>query len=130
MGGMMMSLTSELTTFPSAPPMTTPIASASAFDFVRNALNPPADGRRDAVISVLDDLRQILALVDPVLDLRLGRDPADDAGPRRDDFLDGRRQVAGVPMRELGGGVHPAASRRSEYSEPTPLIRIRSTWFT
>ena len=38
-GGMMMSLTSEVTTVPSAAPMITPIASASAFVLSRNALN-------------------------------------------------------------------------------------------
>ncbi len=41
MGGMMMSLTSEFTTLPSAMPMITPMASASALDLVRNALNSP-----------------------------------------------------------------------------------------
>ena len=38
MMGLMMSLTSEFTTPPSATPMMTPTASASAFDLVRNSL--------------------------------------------------------------------------------------------
>src|SRR4051794_26010978 len=40
--GMMMSLTRELTTVPSAPPMMTPIASARALVFSRNARNSPS----------------------------------------------------------------------------------------
>src|SRR5256885_6815624 len=49
-GGMMMSLTSELTTVPRAVPMITPMARARALVFNRNARNPlnshpPTDGR-------------------------------------------------------------------------------------
>src|SRR5262249_46129914 len=38
-GGIRMSLTSAVTTFPDAAPMMTPTASARALDFVRNSLN-------------------------------------------------------------------------------------------
>src|SRR5882757_6756515 len=83
MGGMMMLLTSELTTAPSETPMMTPMARANALDLVRNSRKPlMAD-----LDSVLDHLRETLGLGDPALDLCLARDAADDTRTGGDHFL-------------------------------------------
>src|SRR6188768_2093360 len=83
MGGMRMSLTSEFTTAPSAPPMITPIASARALDLVRNSLKPPIDRA-----SVLDDLGEGLGLGDPARDLGLRRHAPDGVGAGGLDLLE------------------------------------------
>ena len=99
MGGMITSLTSDVTTPPRATPMMTPMARARALLLVRNSRNPLIDG------SVLDDLRQVLGLGDPVGELALARDAPHDAGTGRDDLLDRRREVGRVALGQLGGGV-------------------------
>src|SRR5436190_1589029 len=97
-GGMMIAFTSVVTNVPSDAPMTTPIARASALDFVRNALKPPMTDRA----SVLDDLRQVLGRRDPAGDLGLGRDTPDDAWSGRDDFLESGRKVRRIAVGQLG----------------------------
>src|SRR5215212_8637905 len=90
---MMMSLTSESTTVPSAPPMITPMASARAFVFRRNARNSPNTvdllalawpPRRRAGTRAMQPLESVrdgpverLRFVDPALDHGLGRDVPD-----------------------------------------------------
>src|SRR5512146_1863991 len=95
MGGMMIPLTSCVTTPPSAAPRMTPMASARAFDLVRKSRNPLI------VASVLDDLREVLRLGDPAGDLGLGRDAPDDARAGGHDFLEGDREVGGVALGQL-----------------------------
>src|SRR4249919_3971615 len=89
-------------TLPSATPMITPTARASAFDLVRNSRKPPMSARR----SVLDDLGEGLRLGDPAGDLGLARHAPDDVGPGGHDFLECRREVGRVALGQLGRGVH------------------------
>src|SRR3954463_9681974 len=100
-GGMITALTRVLTTIPNDAPMMTPMARASALDWVRKARNPFIYAP-----SVLDDLGEVLGLCDPVGDLALGRDPPDHAGPGRHDLLERLGQIRGVPLGELGWRVH------------------------
>src|SRR6476619_2839645 len=100
---MMMALTSVVTTAPSEAPMMTPIASAKAFDLVRNALKPPIP----VVLSVLDDLGHALRLGDPAGDLVLRRHPADHVRACRIHFLEGRGEVRRVALGKLGGRIDP-----------------------
>src|SRR4029077_15121414 len=102
-GGMMMSLTSEVTTVPSAAPMMTPIARASALVLSRNALNSPIIG--SSLGSVFDDLRELLRLGDPVPELLLRGDSPDDMWLRLHDALDLRGQARRIALRELRGRV-------------------------
>src|SRR5215208_1431903 len=72
-GGMMMSLTSELTTVPRAVPMMTPIASARALVLSRNSRNcltmrVSFDLGVGARASVTDDLGEAVRLLDPAGD--------------------------------------------------------------
>src|SRR5215212_5046433 len=111
---MMMSLTSELTTVPKAPPMITPMASARAFVFRRKARNSPTIGSsvergrlapeppREA--SVADDLLERLRLVDPALDHGLRWDVAHRVPPGVQ-LLERLGEVLRVPAGQLRGGV-------------------------
>jgi hypothetical protein len=54
---------------------------------------------------VLDDLLEVLRLADPIAELALARDAPDDARARGDDFLDRRREVGRVAMRQLRRGI-------------------------
>src|SRR5204863_3789950 len=107
-GGMIMSLTRDATTVPRAPPMITPIASASALVFSRNARNSPSIGLLQVLAgraSVADDLGQLIGLGDPAGDGRLRWDLADHVRAGRVELLERRREVRGVPPGELRARV-------------------------
>ena len=121
----MMSLTSELTTVPSAPPMITPIARARAFVLSRKRAGIRTDHRGTSSLRaparlVLDDLGKLLRLVDPARDRRLGRDLADPVRARRVELLERLREVGRVALRQLGARVDAG---RLEQVRRTPSRR-------
>src|SRR3954469_3082788 len=136
---MMMSLTSEVTTVPRAPPMITPIARASAFVFSRNARNSPsmagsscggwAGGEPRACrpivsgSSVADDLREARSLLDPARDRLLGRHLADRVRAGRVELLECRREVRGITPGELcrridAGGLEEVGIFGADAADP------------
>ena len=92
------------------------------------------DRRREVGIghpgSVRDELGRASGLGDPAARHRLGRDAANEILARS--LVDSSAAARFAELRWASSGTEstPAASSRSAYSEPTPSIRIRSTWLT
>src|SRR5664280_1042813 len=135
-GGMMMSLTSELTTLPSATPMMTPTASASAFVLSRNALNSasmcfplrawlPADEVASLVIRVSAPVPERRGSVHRCVGrVGLGLRPVDRVRGAHLRSLQGRPELPIQVLRQRSGGDLERRTKRISQSA-VPYVSLQ-----